>query len=414
MVYVVLVSVLRQATFGYFCGHGLVTYTIHHEKPYIFTKNESETEAMTVQPTQPRTRPIIAITGSAGKSTTKEMTAAILSTRWHIFKSPWNLNFFTHTRRYAHQVTPRHQALVLEYGMSGPGHIRLHCKAIMPNIGVITNIGTAHIGQFGGDVRKLAAAKSELILFMKQNGLLIINADDKNSNLLLTRNFKGRIVKVGINHPTRYTASNVRYREGGMAFVAHTGNASFPVTIPIHGVHHVYNALMAIAVADSLGFTIQEVQRGLAHYHKMERRLWVHRTKKGITIIDDTYSANPNAVKASLDVLQHMGNGQKVAVLGTMLGMGTYSLHAHRDVGKYIAKSGIDLLYTYGREAGQIGQSAIAAGLSKDKVHQFIMRQPLHRHLIQRLQKGSTVLVKGSHAMDMKETAEFLLSFARK
>lgn len=369
---------------------------------------------MNVRPTQRKTRPIIAITGSAGKSTTKEMTAAILLTRWHIFKSPWNLNFYTHTRKYAHQVNPSHQALVLEYGMSGPGQIRLHCKAIMPNIGVITNIGTAHIGQFSGDVRKLAAAKSELILFMKQNGLLVINADDKNSSFLLTQKFHGRIVKVGITKQAQYTASSVRYRERGMAFIAHTEKTSFPVTIPIHGVHHVYNALMAIAVADSLGFTVQEIQHGLAHYHKMERRLWVHRTKKGITVIDDTYSANPNAVKASLDVLQHVGKGQKIAVLGTMLGMGSYSLQAHRDVGKYVAKTNIDLLYTYGKEAKQIGQSAITAGLSKDKVHHFILRQPLHRHLVQRLQKGSTVLVKGSHAMSMKETAEFLVSYAQK
>ena len=359
-------------------------------------------------------RPIIAITGSAGKSTTKEMTAAILATRWHIFKSPWNLNYFTYTMKYARQITPAHKAVVLEYGMSGPGQIRRHCKAIKPNIGVITNIGTAHIGQFGGDVKKLAQAKSELILYMKQNGLLVLNADDANSRLLLTKGFKGKIVTSGIDNKADYRASNIAYQTRGMTFTVHMGTATFPVVIPIHGVHHVYNALMAIAVADSLGFSPSEIRKGLAHYQKMQRRLWVHHTKKGMTVIDDSYSANPNAVKASLDVLTHVGNGRKVAVLGTMLGMGVYSLKAHRDVGQYIAKKAIDALYTFGKEARQIGVSAVAAGFPKDRVYHFDVRSQLHKELLKTLSGHTTVLVKGSHAMRMKDTAEFLLAQANK
>lgn len=357
-----------------------------------------------------QSRPMIAITGSAGKTTTKEMLASILRTRWNVFKSVANMNFYNHTMKYKKQITPKHRAVVLEYGMSGAGHIKRHCQVIKPNIAIITNIGTAHIGSFGGDIRKLAAAKSELILYMKQTGLLVLNRDDENSKFLITKDFQGKILYVGINEPADYRAKAVRYAPGGMSFRVTLNGREEPFFIPTYGVHHVYNALAAIAVAHSLGFSAANMRLGLRRYQRPMRRLQVHRLSRGIVVIDDSYSANPNATKAALDVLAHMGKGQKIAVLGTMLGMGRYSLKGHRDVGKYAASKNIHRLYTFGPAAKPMGSAALEAGLPASGVRNFVNRSALHRQLRLVVQPQTVILVKGSHAMKMKETVAYLLN----
>lgn len=355
-------------------------------------------------------RPVIAITGSAGKTTTKEMLASILKTRWNVFKSIGNMNFYNHTMKYKKQIMPQHRAVVLEYGMSGAGHIKRHCQVIKPNIGIITNIGTAHIGSFGGDIRKLAAAKSELILYMKQTGLLVLNRDDANSKLLITRDFKGKILYVGINQPANYRAKAVHYAPGGMSFKVPLNGRDEPFFIPIYGIHHVYNALAAIAVAHRLGFSPANMRLGLHRYQRPIRRLQVHRLSRGIVVIDDSYSANPNAAKAALDVLAHLGKGQKVAVLGTMLGMGRYSLKGHRDVGKHVASKPIHRLYTFGAAAKPMGTAAVEAGMAASSVRNFVNRSALHHQLRLVVRPQTVILVKGSHALNMKETVAYLLN----
>lgn len=359
---------------------------------------------------QGSSRPIIAITGSAGKTTTKEMLASILRTRWNVFKSVGNMNFYNHTMQYKKQITPKHRAVVLEYGMSHSGHIKRHCQIIKPNIAIITNIGTAHIGNFGGEVRKLAAAKSELILYMKQTGLLVLNGDDANSKFLLKDGFQGKILYVGTNESADYRATNVHYAPGGMSFRVNLNGRSEPFFIPIYGQHHVYNALAALAVAHRLGFNAAQIRLGLRRYLRPIRRLQVHRLNRGIVVIDDSYSANPNATKVAIEVLSHLGKGQKIAVLGTMLGMGRYSLKGHQDVGRYAAEKRITRLYTFGGPAKAMGTAAIAAGMSPQSVKHFVSRQALHHHLSRSISSNTSILVKGSHAMKMKETVTFLVN----
>lgn len=355
-------------------------------------------------------RPMIAITGSAGKTTAKEMLASILQTRWNVFKSVGNLNFYNHTMMYKRQITPQHQAVVLEYGMSGPGQIKRHCKIIQPNIGIITNVGSAHIGNFGGDVRKLAAAKSELIHYMKPTGMLVLNRDDENSKHLLTTGFKGTKVMVGLSEGSDYRATAVQYRSSGMSFRVLKDGHNSEFFIPIYGRHHVYNALAAIAVAHRLGFRANEIRVGLRRYQRPIRRLQVHKLVQGITVIDDSYSANPHASKAAIDVLDQVGARTNILVLGTMLAMGSYSAKGHRDVGQYAARKRIHRLYTFGHGAKSASTAAVAAGLPASQVRHFTVREALHRDLIKQIQPGTTILIKGSHAMNMKDTVSFLLN----
>lgn len=355
-------------------------------------------------------RPVIAVTGSAGKSTTKEMVASILQTRWRVFKSPGNMNHLLSTVKNATLITPAHQAVVLEYGMTRRGHIRRHCQYVKPNIGIITNVGTAHIGNFGGDIRKVALAKSELIQNMKQTGLLILNADDDNSRYLVTKGFGGKIRRVGIDRKADYQASSITPQGNGMSFHVKLNGSDHTFFVPIMGRHNVYNALSAIAVAAELGFSPEEIKKGLRSFRKLGRRLTIYRLPHKIRVIDDTFSANPNAVKAAINVLTQIAKQKKIAVLGTMLEMGVYSVKGHREVGRYAAQKQVDYLLTYGREAEQIGKGAIAAGMPASRVFYFVNRNGLHRRLLELLEENATVLVKGSHGLAMNQTVQFLLA----
>jgi len=346
-------------------------------------------------------KPVIAITGSVGKTTTKEMIASILTRRWRIVKTRGSFNYVKHTRSYAKQLTSAHGAAVLEYAMTHAGHIRSHCRILRPNYGVITNIGTAHIGNFGGKITGIARAKSELIRYMKQRGKLFLNADDPNSRLLATKHFSGRIFKVGLAKPAHYKAFNIRFHRNGMSFQTILQGKKYTFFIPELGKHNIYNALFAIAVCHQLKCSPSLIKKGLKSYRRLGRRMNVYRLPGGIRLLDDTYSANPQSMKAALDVLAKMGRGTKIAVLGSMLEMGKYSARGHRNVGRYVAHKKIDYLYTYGKSGRQIGLAAVKAGFPSSKVKHVNSKQLLPRKVSPHLRPGATILLKGSNKLEM-------------
>ncbi|MGE5379598.1 MAG: UDP-N-acetylmuramoyl-tripeptide--D-alanyl-D-alanine ligase [Methylocystaceae bacterium] len=359
-------------------------------------------------------RPVIGVTGSAGKTTTKEMIASVLGTRWNVFKNKYNNNIIPSTRKHARIINSSHQAVVLEYGTAAPGLIRLHCQIIQPNIGIITNVGSAHIGNFGGKIERLAAAKSELIRHMKPSGLLIINSDDRGSKLLNTNRFKGHLATVAIDNEATYKARKVKYTHGGMQFQVYFQKAWHEIFIPVPGRHNVYNALMTIAVADYLGFTPPEITTGLKNMHRTGRRVYVHTLGNGVTVIDDSYSANPHAVKAAVDVLMNVGGGKRVMVLGDMRELGAYTRQGHREVGAYIAASGVDYFLALGPRTRYAVQEAIRCGMPLAKIKHFSSRPALHSYLKTILDEQTTVLVKGSHGSEMYITADYIRGKKRK
>ncbi|MGE5455391.1 MAG: UDP-N-acetylmuramoyl-tripeptide--D-alanyl-D-alanine ligase [Methylocystaceae bacterium] len=352
--------------------------------------------------------PVIAITGSAGKTTTKEMIAAILHTRWNIFKSSLNHNITSYTRKYAKQITSLHQAAVLEYGMTRKGAIRQHCRIIQPNMGVITNVGSAHIGHFGGSIRMLAQAKSELIENMKPGALLFINADDENSKLLKLSGFTGKVIRIGIIRPAQVMAKHIHYSPQGMSFMVKLGHKDHSFFIPAFGGHNVYNALYAIAVACELGFTPQEIANGLRTFNRPRRRLHFKPGRNGITVIDDSYSSNPQALKSAIEVLINVGEAPRIVVLGDMLELGSVTNKKHKEIGKYLADKNIQFLCTLGTKSALIGSESVANGFDPNKVLHFTSRKDLHEHLAKIIKSGGTVLVKGSHTSNMRITADFL------
>jgi UDP-N-acetylmuramoyl-tripeptide--D-alanyl-D-alanine ligase len=354
-------------------------------------------------------RPTIAVTGSAGKTTTKSMIASILRKKWSIYESRDVNNAFINTEKSAKRIKSSHQAVVVEFGIAYYGHIVKHCSFIRPNIGIITNIGTAHIGNFRGDITKLATAKSELIQHMDQNGVLLINNDDVNSKHLLTHSFPGTIIKIGINNSGQYRAENVQYTEEGMSFTVKLHGIFIRFFIPIFGVHNVYNALFAIAVADTLGFSPEEISSGLREYKRPEMRMVTRKLNGEITLIDDSFSANLHAMKAAIDVLVNLGgDGTKVAVLGDMKGLGVMSKEAHLEIGSYAAKKKVDYLFTIGDYSKLVSKAALEHGISAENVVHFKDKESLYQAL-NNLSPGTTILVKGSRKARMEEVVNYLI-----
>ncbi|MEK4170280.1 YheC/YheD family protein [Lysinibacillus sp. FSL L8-0312] len=351
--------------------------------------------------------PIIAITGSAGKTTTKAFVGSILSKKWNVFESKDYWNTTEHTKKHKEEINDTHQAVVLEYGMAYPGIITNHCSIIQPNISIVTNIGLAHVGNFDGDVRGVAKAKSELIHGMDQQGLLIVNQDDDNSRYLETEQFKGKILTVGIKKEADYRAYDLQYKDIGMSFKMKLHGEEIEMYIPILGEHHVYNALNAVAVADLLGFTPFEIQAGL-NFKKPPRRLTIYNLRDDITVIDDTVHSHPQGVRAAIDVLTNIAKERKVAIIGQMRELGVLREEEYKKVGEYIYEVGIDEFITYGFRTEEMSNAAIVKGMDPSKVHHFINKDELHVLLETLVEPHDTILVKGASKTNMFETVKFL------
>jgi UDP-N-acetylmuramoyl-tripeptide--D-alanyl-D-alanine ligase len=355
-------------------------------------------------------KPIIAITGSAGKTTVKNLLSAILREKWVIFESNDYNNTTEKTKEHAQRISFIHRAAVVEYGMAYPGVITEHCNILRPNIGIITSIGLAHIGNFNGSIEELAAGKSELLKGVKPNGMFFINADDENSKLIPVKEFKGKLFTVGISSMSDYAGTNVEFTDDGMSFDVVLSGKSYSFLCPMLGKHNVYNALFAIGAAHQLGFTPEEIERGLRNAKTPEHRLNIHKLRDGIIVIDDTVHAHPTAMKAALDVLEAIGKKKKIAVLGSMPELGDKIEEYHMELGEYVASKNIDFLYTYGNISVNIGAGAICAGFPASKINHKtpLYRRVMHRELLEMIEPGTAILVKGASRLDMYETVKFL------
>jgi len=358
--------------------------------------------------------PEIVIAGSNGKTTTKNMLASILETRWKILQTTGNYNLPLQIKNILQQRKPEHKAVLLEIGMGKPGAAHRHGRYIRPDIVVFTNIGSAHYGSLGNSVRSIAENKSVVLQYMNNNGLVIKNSDDKNSKWIDTSNHPGKVITIGIHTPADYMATEIRDVKDGMEFTMTLGNAKEKFFVPTFGLHNIYNALFAITIAHLLGFTIPEIRQGLKNFEPSIKRLNVIKLRSEILLIDDTVNANPESVKSAIDVMERLGeNKKKIVVLGSMLELGEYTQDAHLEVGKYLAEKQISDIYIYGAETKWIKEGAVKSGFSSDRIHYFESRDLLHEVLMNEVAEKSVILVKGSAAMKMSMTVDFLKSWFR-
>ena len=346
--------------------------------------------------------PAVAISGSAGKTTTKELVAGVLSQKYDVLKNEGNLNNQTGVPLTILRLERCHEAAVIEMGMNHFGEIRNLARIVRPNICVITNIGEAHI-EFLGSKEGILQAKTEMLEFMEPGGHIVVNGDDPLLAPLASR--YSNVVTVGLGeHNTVRAEDIVDLGLRGTRFTACCEGKKIPVHIRYPGPHMVLNALTALAVGTLLGVGRDQIQAGISGYRPPAGRMNIVEAAD-ITVIDDAYNANPSSMAASLSILAK-AEGRKVCILGDMFELGVGEAQYHHDIGQYAAKLGIDCIICVGRLAGHICEGAKEMGA--DTQH-FEDREQLTAMLPSLIAPKDTILVKASHGMRLDTVADWLI-----
>ena len=353
--------------------------------------------------------PVVAVTGSTGKTTTKEMIAAIGGVRRRVARTEGNLNNEIGLPLTLLSLSPGDELLVVEMGMRGPGQIAALAAIAEPQVGVVTNIGLTHLELLGSQ-EAITAAKGELVAALPASGTAVLNADDPRC-LSLARKTRARVLRFGLGEGAEVRAVDLAGDPEGSSFTLRAPEGvAFPVRLSVPGLHQVRNALAAAAAALAVGCGPEEIRAGLAGFGLRRGRGAAVEATGGWTVIDDTYNANPASMEAALAVLAARSpRGRRIAVLGDMLELGPASGEAHRAVGHLAARAGVALLLTFGREARGIGLGAVSAGLPPDAVRHYENKEELLADLRETLRPGDLVLVKGSRGMRMEEIVSGLL-----
>lgn len=358
--------------------------------------------------------PVVGIVGSVGKTSTKELTASVLSRGYRVLKTEGNFNNELGVPLTIFRLTPEDQLAVLEMGINHFGEMHRLAEITCPETVVFTNIGYSHL-EFLGSRDGILKAKSEVFDFIRPGGHIILNGDD--DKLITVQDVHGiRPVFYGIkNQECAFRAREIRSLGfSGSSFVLVTPAGEIPVTVPAPGIHMVYNALAAAAAGITYGLTLEKVRDGIAAAPSLSGRFQVIRTDY-LTIVDDCYNANPGSMKASLGILGTLP-GRRVAILGDMGELGENTEGLHREVGAYAGKLRLDLLCTVGTLSRKLAEAAAEENpelsvRSYDRVEELLddlqdqtAEQPL-------LQKNDTVLVKASHFMNFGRIVEALKNY---
>jgi UDP-N-acetylmuramoyl-tripeptide--D-alanyl-D-alanine ligase len=346
--------------------------------------------------------PVIAVTGSNGKTTTKEMIAFLLAARMRVRKSPGNFNNHIGLPLAILGLDESDRALVVEIGSSHRGEIASLARIARPQIGVITNVGRAHIGLFGS-LEAVAAEKTDLARCLEPGGEAVVNADDDilmaavKTGVAETRTF-------GIHGEADFRATGVRVSEGMGSTFTLRGVA---VTLRAPGLHNVYNALAAIATAGAFGLSVRDAAEAIRLYEPMRMKTHV---LGGMTLVDDTYNSNPDSAAAALDVLAGMRGARRVFIMGDMLELGEYAQGLHREMGTRVARSGIELFVGIGSLTRWAAEEARSAGMRDEAVFHFETKAEARAALLGIVKADDAVLVKASRAAGLDEIADFLKS----
>ena len=354
----------------------------------------------------------ICVTGSNGKTTTKEIIAHILSQEFPLLKTSGNYNNEIGIPLTLLQLDKSHKILVAEMGMRGLGEIKTLTDFIPPDLAVITNIGEAHIGLLGSK-DNIFKAKSELLQSLDKGGIAILNRDDpyfiRMSKIVKDK----KVYTFGIENKSDIMAGNIKMvRDKGMKFSLKVQNGkSREIYFPLLGRHNIYNALTASAAAFALGIKLDLIERGLSSFRPLDLHMQLSNFYNGIKILNDSYNASPLSVKSALETLAEVGQkNRKIAILGDMLELGEKADFYHREIGKEVAKLSIDILITVGPGGKIIARSSQEEGMEEERVFSFEKNEKLNltKELLSLTKPGDFILLKGSREMKMEEILEFL------
>ena len=342
--------------------------------------------------------PVVGLTGSVGKTTTKEFIALVLGAKYNTLKTQGNLNNEIGVPQMLFRLEDSHTAAVIEMGMNHFGEISRLTRAVAPTVGLITNIGVSHIENLGSRAGILQA-KLEILEGMAPDAPLIVNIDN---DMLRTVKLGDRpLLTFAIDDQSAdFTATDIAEQGSTTTFTVHHTTFTQPVTIPTVGIHNVYNALAAMAVGYVTGVDPAAAASALANYVPAGMRQNLVQVG-GVQVIEDCYNASPDSMRAALQTLGKLPVNRRYAVLGAMLELGDYAKEAHTQVGKMAAENGIDGVLAYGADAAYIVEAAKQAGLENARL--FDTKESLAQSLAQQVQPGDGVLFKGSRGMHLED-----------
>jgi len=351
---------------------------------------------------------VVAVTGTNGKSTTKEMIASIIETKYKTLKTQGNLNNHIGLPLTLLAREPEHEVGVLEMGMSAAGEIRRLAEIAKPDIGVITNISAGHLEQLK-TIKEVQAAKGELFDSLGEEGTAIVNADDPLV-LELAKSLRIKKITYGIEQSADVQASDIQNQgSDGFTFTAKVFNQTVPVKLSQIGYCNIYNALAALATGHSLGISGKDMNKGLENYQQIPQRneqIYF----QGITLINDAYNANPQSMREALKTLSEFNTqGKRFLIIGDMLELGPLSESAHHELGQEIILSNIDHLVTVGPLASLVAESAKKNPRHPLQTGKFNTHVDAVDYLLRTVKKGDCLLIKGSRGAKMENVIQEFL-----
>ena len=357
--------------------------------------------------------PFVAVTGSVGKTTTKDMVAAVLSAKYRVLKTEGNYNNSIGLPLTLLRLDSTHQICVLEMGMDRAGEIDYLSELVEPDVALITNVGDSHIENFGTR-EGIFAAKCEIFHHLKGDGTAILNGDDPMLSTL-----KGQLpqttLMVGSGEGLDYTAFDVASDDvGHITCQVKTPKSKFQADIPALGTHMIYPTLMAAAVAELFGMQADEITRGIRAFLPTKMRMNVVTCPGDVVILNDAYNANPQSMRAAAAVLGDARERRRVAVVGDMKELGPSSAMFHQAVGGYFAQAGIERLIAIGDLAKYMAQGAVQEGMSQEQVSYFPNLEEAKQALNREIRAGVTILVKASRSMAFEKIVDYLTAQTQK
>jgi len=353
--------------------------------------------------------PVVALTGSNGKTTTKEMISACLETTFPILKTKGNLNNLIGLPLTLLNLTEKERVVILEMGMSVPGEIRELTEIAEPDVGLITNIQKVHLEGMGS-LERVKEEKGELFRRMRRDGTILVNQNDPHV-IDLAHEFPGQKITFGVEKSADVMAKEIRLRgQEGTAFKLILEGEEIDMVLPLLGRHFVSDALAAIAAASLFGIEVKKAKEVLEHFKPFPMRMEVIRLEGGKTLINDAYNANPRSMELALEALAEVkGEGRAIAVLGDMLELGDSAEEAHQELGEKVKEFSVDFLLTLGEKALLTAESAIRHGFDPKRTRVVKDHSEAISILTGMIREGDWILIKGSRGMTMEKIAEGLI-----
>lgn len=390
-------SAISKGAVGIVCEN--LPENINQKVGYVIANGRLFLEKLAYFMRERFTGEVIAITGSYGKTSTKDLMTDLLKAHYDIVVTHENQNNELGVPLTLSRLTEKTEVLIVEMGMDALGDIDYLAKMVKPTKGIITSIGMVHAEHLGGK-EKIAQAKSELIPYLAKDSLLVLRKKDEDFLVPYLKDYRGKIIWAGDD----IFASEIKLDTEKTRFIYHENGTCYPLWLLHLGAHYVENALLAIAVARSLNLSMEDIASGLreSEHHSLHRMEKIY-LKSGGLLYNDSYNANPDSMKATLKVLALHKPMMTIAVLGDMFELGVYEESGHLEVGKAVYEEKIDLLITLGKASKWIDQAALKAGMKQEKIYHFTDLKEASQCILRHYRPNTAILLKGSRGMKMEE-----------